>query len=459
MLRFIVVLCLAFFSLYGLSDHEILNRANTYMKSANKTDKFRAYNDYKNLYLRAIMSGDKKLKRDSLRGIVKSGKSLHIDVSQYADELKNSKPEKLYTVPKPKHQTKSNKKIKVKSLHKLQSISWTDDNGLILRFDKKMRSRYIKYVYYYSKYKKGYIYIFDISNSMLMQSHTLKHEALQSIRISQYKPNVVRLALVTKKKIKRVRYRTKNKELRISLSLPKKPIHNVPKTIYKNYKNKVIVIDAGHGGKDPGAIGYRHYREKIIVLQIAQKLRDRLRKRGYKVYMTRDKDHFIKLSHRTKYANKKRADLFISIHANAVSRHKNKAHGIETYFLSPSRSKRAEKIAAMENSADISEMNIYGKQSFLGVLNHYKILASNKLAIDLQRGMLGALNKKYKNVHDGGVREGPFWVLVGAQMPAVLIEVGFITHPREARRLVSSKYQSQLALGMANGIERYLMKN
>jgi N-acetylmuramoyl-L-alanine amidase len=95
----------------------------------------------------------------------------------------------------------------------------------------------------------------------------------------------------------------------------------------------------------------------------------------------------------------------------------------------------------------------------LGLLNHYKILASNKLAIDLQRGVLGSLCKSYKNVRDSGVREGPFWVLVGAQMPAVLVEVGFISNPMEAKRLVSRKYQKKLAMGLADGIERYFANN
>ncbi len=170
--------------------------------------------------------------------------------------------------------------------------------------------------------------------------------------------------------------------------------------------------------------------------------------------MTRNRDKFVKLSKRTQYANRKKADIFISIHANAVGKkNAHKVHGIECYFLSPSRSSRAESIAAKENSADLSEMNRYGKNTFLKFLNHHKILASNKLAIDLQRGMLGSL-RKYK-VKDGGVREGPFWVLVGAQMPAVLVEVGFITHPKEAKRLVDPKYRKTMALGLANGIERY----
>jgi N-acetylmuramoyl-L-alanine amidase len=191
----------------------------------------------------------------------------------------------------------------------------------------------------------------------------------------------------------------------------------------------------------------------------SQELKKILRARGYKVYMTRDRDKFVKLSKRTEFANKKKADIFISIHANAVGRkNAKKVQGVECYFLSPSRSKRAERVAAKENSADLSDMNRYGKNTFLNFLNSHKIVASNKLAIDLQRGMLGALNKKYK-VRDGGVREGPFWVLVGAQMPAVLVEVGFISHPTEAKRLVNSHYRKTMAIGLANGIERYFAKN
>ena len=223
---------------------------------------------------------------------------------------------------------------------------------------------------------------------------------------------------------------------------------------------KIIVIDAGHGGKDPGAIGYKNYREKVIVLQIAEKLRSILKSRGYKVYMTRTGDKFIKLRHRTQYANKKKADLFISIHANAISKkYAKKTSGIECYFLDKSRSSRAKKVAEQENSADMSEMDFYGKQSFLSTLNSHNIVASNKLAIDLQRGSLASLRKHYKGVNDAAVKPAPFWVLVGAQMPAVLVEVGFITHPKEARRLVNSNYQQHLAKGLADGVARYFENN
>jgi N-acetylmuramoyl-L-alanine amidase len=176
--------------------------------------------------------------------------------------------------------------------------------------------------------------------------------------------------------------------------------------------------------------------------------------------MTRDSDRFVKLRQRTEFANDKKADIFVSIHANAVANgNARDVHGIECYFLSPSRSERAKKAAAQENSADMSDMNMYGKDSYLNLLNHHNILASNKLAIDLQRGMLGSLNQKYKDVRDGGVREGPFWVLVGAQMPSVLVEVGFISHPKEALRLVDDEYIKNMSRGLADGIERYFANN
>jgi N-acetylmuramoyl-L-alanine amidase len=176
--------------------------------------------------------------------------------------------------------------------------------------------------------------------------------------------------------------------------------------------------------------------------------------------MTRSNDKFIRLRNRTSYANKKDADLFISIHANAVGKKiAKKAYGIECYYLDKSRSSRAKKVAAQENSADMSEMDFYGKESFLHTLSSHNIIAANKLAIDLQRGMLSSLRKSYKKIKDGGVRPAPFWVLVGAQMPAVLVEVGFISNPMEAKRLVNSKYQKKIAYGLANGVERYFLNN
>ena len=221
-------------------------------------------------------------------------------------------------------------------------------------------------------------------------------------------------------------------------------------------KGKVIVLDAGHGGDDPGAIN-GSLKEKNIVLSIAQKAGKELQGRGYKVYYTRSKDKFINLRDRTKYANDKAADLFISIHANAAPS-KTKAatmRGIETFFLSPARSERSKNAAALENKSDIEEMNYFSKQTFLNFLNREKIIASNKLAIDVQREVLAQAKSVSSKASDGGIREAPFWVLVGALMPAVLLEVGYITHPSEGNLINNSKYQDALANGLADGIDVY----
>jgi len=465
MIRLLSLFFIIAISLYAQSNSELLKRADGFMKSGSKSNQFRAYNDYKNLYLRAIMAEDDKLRISSLKGIVASGNKLHIDISQYSDELSKIKPKTSYQAPKSKSIKKSkSKNIKVQSSHKLKSVNWRDDR-LILEFDKKLRNNQINYFTLYDSKNERYRYVFDIHASMLSESQNLIKKGINRIKLAQYDSNTLRLVIENSEKIN-LRFKKVSRELIINItSSSSKSLQKTSKAIPKNTspqradRNKVIVIDAGHGGKDPGAVGYKNYREKVVVFKISQELKKILRSRGYKVYMTRDRDKYVKLSQRTQYANKKNADIFVSIHANAVGKkNAKKVHGIESYFLSPSRSKRAERVAAKENSADLSDMNRYGKNTFLNFLNSHKIVASNKLAIDLQRGMLGALNKKYK-VKDGGVREGPFWVLVGAQMPAVLVEVGFISHPSEAKRLVDDNYRKTMALGLANGIERYFAKN
>lgn len=217
----------------------------------------------------------------------------------------------------------------------------------------------------------------------------------------------------------------------------KKATQSSSKTLNTNYKSgKLVVIDAGHGGKDSGALSDKKgsLKEKDIVLSTALKLGNELKKRGYKVLYTRSSDKFINLRDRTKYANDKRADLFISIHANAApnATKAKSSEGVETFFLSPARSERSKKAAEKENQGDFEEINYFSKQSILNFLNREKIVASNKLAIDVQKNILTQTRKKYKIV-DGGVREAPFWVLVGAQMPAILIEIGYITHPNEGK--------------------------
>ncbi len=463
MFRLFILFLLLAVSLNALSDSTILKRADGFMKTNSRSNQFRAYNDYKNLYLRSIMSNDNRLKHSSLKGIVSSGKKLHIDISQYEKELSGYKKISTYKAPKPKANKKIKQKIKVKSSHKLKSIRWSDEK-LLLRFDKKLRANQINYFTLYDSKTHRYKYVFDIHASMLSKSQSLRKDGIKRIKLAQHDNTTLRLVIENDSRVK-IRFKRDDSKLVININSSvakskkstKKKVTKKEITPLRVDRDKIIVLDAGHGGKDPGAVGYKKYREKIVVMQIAKEVQSILKKRGYKVYMTRSGDKFVKLSNRTKYANKKDADIFISIHANAAK--SKSVNGIECYFLSKSRTSRASRVAAKENSADISAMNRYGKQSFLNFLSHYKILASNKLAIDLQRGILGSLNKNYKKVRDGGVREGPFWVLVGAQMPAVLVEVGFISNKAEAKRLVSIKYQKRLAMGIADGIERYFANN
>ncbi|WP_121298647.1 N-acetylmuramoyl-L-alanine amidase family protein [Helicobacter pylori] len=228
----------------------------------------------------------------------------------------------------------------------------------------------------------------------------------------------------------------------------------------KRKKHKKIVLDAGHGGKDCGAMSANLVCEKDIVLEVVKFLHKELKKRGYSVLLTRDKDIYIDLVGRTELANKKGADLFISVHANSIPKHStSNAHGIETYFLSTARSERARKVAEQENKDDVNLMDYFSKSLLLNSLNTQRLIVSNKLAIDVQYGMLQSVRKNYPDVVDGGVREGPFWVLAGALMPSILIEIGYNSHAIESKRIQSKPYQKILAKGIADGIDSFFSKN
>ncbi|GAA8613683.1 N-acetylmuramoyl-L-alanine amidase [Helicobacter pylori] len=228
----------------------------------------------------------------------------------------------------------------------------------------------------------------------------------------------------------------------------------------KRKKHKKIVLDAGHGGKDCGAMSANLVCEKDIVLEVVKFLHKELKKRGYSVLLTRDKDIYIDLVARTELANKKSANLFISVHANSIpKRSTSNAHGIETYFLSTARSERARKVAEQENKDNVNLMDYFSKSLLLNSLNTQRLIVSNKLAIDVQYGMLQSVRKNYPDVVDGGVREGPFWVLAGALMPSILIEIGYNSHAIESKRIQSKPYQKILAKGIADGIDSFFSKN
>ena len=500
-MRLLFVFIIFVVSLYAQSGSELLKRADKFVLSSSKTDQIRAYNDYKNLYLQALVEDNDALRLNALHGIVKSGGKLNIDVATYKKELqlasskashKESKPQKIAVKSQEIKQTKvvqrtqrkpqeikqakvAPRKIEVTSSNKLESIKW-QENRLILNFDKELTEKQINHFTIHHPQKNQFRYVFDIHSSMLHEAQNLRKNGINRIKIAQYDQDTLRLVIENSQKLQ-ISFKRDGASLIINTGIKshikvshqpevkqkKVKIIEAPvatKSFKSLDKNKVIVIDPGHGGKDPGAVGYKNYREKVVVLDISKELKAILQARGYRVYLTREGDRFLTLRERTVFANKKSADLFVSIHANAVAKkNAHKAHGVESYFLDKSRSNRAKNVAAKENSADLSGLDFYSKESFLNTLSSHNIIAANKLAIDLQGGMLNTLRKSYRDVKDGGVRPAPFWVLVGAQMPSVLVEVGFLTHPMEAQRLVSKKYQKEVALGLANGIERYFINN
>jgi N-acetylmuramoyl-L-alanine amidase len=215
-----------------------------------------------------------------------------------------------------------------------------------------------------------------------------------------------------------------------------------------------IVIDPGHGGRDPGTTIKGGIKEKDIVLRLAKVLAAKIEKRlDCEAILTRNRDVFMSLERRTALANMKKADLFISLHVNSY-RQKG-VHGVETYFLNLATDARAVMVAARENAT--SEKNISDLQQILNdLMLNTKITESSRLARQVQRGMIYSAKKRYSGVRDLGVKQAPFYVLIGAEMPAILVETGFITNTRERRRLLSKKYQEELAEGIVSGIERYI---
>jgi len=234
----------------------------------------------------------------------------------------------------------------------------------------------------------------------------------------------------------------------------KKPSSTVSLARQLGLNVRRIVIDPGHGGKDPGTYFKGGIEEKDIVLNLAKAMVPKLEKAlGCEVILTRTKDVFIPLEKRTAFANVNKADLFISLHVN--SHHLARVHGIETYFLNMATDKRAVMLAAAENAT--SEKNISDLQKILNELMlNTKINESSKLAYEVQKGIIGRVKRTHKKVKDLGVKQAPFYVLIGAEMPAILVETGFITNPTERRLLLTSKYIDYLADGIVRGIDDYV---
>ncbi len=214
---------------------------------------------------------------------------------------------------------------------------------------------------------------------------------------------------------------------------------------------KRVVIDPGHGGKDTGAL-YRGVREKDLTLDLARRVAARLRELlGVEVLLTRDRDTYLDLEERTAFANTRDADLFVSIHVNAAPSHR--LNGMETYFLNLASDDESMRVAARENATttrSISDLQVILNDLML----NSKINESNRLARSVHHGMLKRARTKAK-IRDLKVKQAPFYVLIGARMPSILVEVGFLTNPTEYRLLNNKSYREAVARGIAEGIANY----
>lgn len=412
------------------------------------------YEEVKSLYLKAIIENDDALRRNA---------QLLLDQQQtYLAKLDTRTSSKF---------SSNSQKVWIREVT-------LKGNQLLLDLSRSVTEKRVRFTHLHDKKKNIRKNIYDIQDAVLHKPRSLTLPNGVHIKMAQFDPKTVRVVFYDTAKFytgsdyysdslhisawHKISEKPKEKAATTSKSAtPPIPSSLSSLPVLLDKSELTIVIDPGHGGRDCGTRSSKRVCEKGIVLNVSKATATELRKLGYKAYLTRSKDTFIKLRSRTRIANKRNAAAFLSIHANALPYKKAalKQKGVETYFLARARTTRAKNVAAVENREEIEDMDYFAKETFLNVLNDKRIVASNKLAIDVQRGMLSELQKKYKGVVDGGVREGPFWVLVGAQMPSVLVEIGYLSHPTESERLKNPNYQKILARGIARGVDAYFQKN
>jgi N-acetylmuramoyl-L-alanine amidase len=301
----------------------------------------------------------------------------------------------------------------------------------------------------------------DLTNTTIskeiMTSLPVGDDILKMVRAGQFSPDTVRVVLDLKDMADFDVF-VLDEPARLVIDVYGKTRTKRPDTTISIRR---IVIDPGHGGHDPGAVGPRGLYEKDVVLDIALKLRKiLLGDPRNEVFLTRETDVFIPLEERTVIANKKNADLFVSIHANASPR--RKANGIETYLLNWTDDDEAMRVAARENQISLKKMKeMNRKMDVLDIImsdlmRQNKRDESIKLAHHIQNSIISTLDNGNKNVLDLGVKQALFYVLFGARMPSVLVEVSFISNPEEEKLLSKESYRTQIAEAIAEAINKYL---
>jgi N-acetylmuramoyl-L-alanine amidase len=233
-------------------------------------------------------------------------------------------------------------------------------------------------------------------------------------------------------------------------------VEKKPRSVKKPSLSKIrrIVVDPGHGGHDPGAVGPNGVQEKDVVLAIGLKLRELFKDElGVDVVMTRSTDVFIPLEERTAIANKVGADLFLSVHANAAAN--RAAAGIETYYLNLAKTDKVAQLAAKENGTSLEKVSVLQAILF-DLMANYKLNDSAHLADEVQKSLHRKVKGKYADVKNLGVKQGPFYVLVGASMPSILVETAFVSNAQEEARLTDPAYQDMTANGILEGVRSYI---
>jgi len=325
-------------------------------------------------------------------------------------------------------------------------------------------------------------HIYDIQNVALPSTKDIsqfKSRGVKAFRIGQYSKKVVRVVIEARAKM---RGKFKIEGRRLVLFLPyaqqtKKADSNVnksvakkrtaPKRICRNnfYKKgfmkkyhynparryKTIVLDAGHGGRDIGASS-KWVREKDLTLAMTLKLRDILRKMGYRVLMTRTSDKFMNLKQRTDYVFYRKGSIFISIHANSAPKKRTRAvryEGIEVFYLGLENSDRVRNKRAVYRGHIV-----YSRRDYLKMVSPWKYAQSKKLAKSVHRHILSHVSRYYK-IYDKGIKRRDFWVLLATTMPSILVETGYLSSEREVKKLKNPNYQRRLMEGIAKGINAY----
>lgn len=344
---------------------------------------------------------------------------------------------------------------------------WSNNNYTRVVVETSSRVEFKKYVLaQHGKHpRRLYVDLINCRISPNVQNNTpIQDGLLRQVRNAQFTPNIVRVVLDTQSNITDHNIFSLEDPFRVvidvmgskkdtaSIDSDDSPSPSLAQQLGLGIKR--IILDPGHGGKDPGTIGAGGLKEKNIVLRVAKKLAPIIRKKiGCEVILTRDRDVFVPLEERTAIANSREGDLFISIHVNAAPSRNTK--GIETYVLDLATNKDAMRVAALENATSTRQLS--DLQSILmDLIQNSKINESVKLAEYVQDSMVTGLNRQYSGVNNLGVKKAPFIVLIGARMPAILTEIAFLSNPDEAERLQNDKYLNSIADQISGGVSRYI---